>query len=168
MCDLILYVAVKKSAMSGRVILCWSCTEQNQCVLLEDTMQAWTRNSSVSSQALYHRATAPPCLKKMQCSFINTVMRDKMVYKGLLVISFAACFFVFLGVFLQQIMLTLPRAVAHMSRVIRLPPSMWHFYMNRMQRAWIECNKLDWLLSIKQFFTNVWYQKLVASLTLYA
>ena len=60
-------------------------------------MQAWTRNSSVSSQALYHRATAPPfcCLKKMQCSFINTVMRDKMVYKGLLVISFAACFFVF-------------------------------------------------------------------------
>ena len=25
-------------------------------------MQAWTRNSSVSSQALYHRATAPPLL----------------------------------------------------------------------------------------------------------
>ena len=25
-------------------------------------MQAWTRNSSVSSQALYHRATAAPLL----------------------------------------------------------------------------------------------------------
>ena len=65
-----------------------------------------------------------------------TVMRDKIVYTELLVISFAACFFgFFLCVFLQQIMLTLPRAVAHLSRVIRLPPSMWHFYMNRMQRA---------------------------------
>ena len=100
-------------------------------------MQARTRDSSVSSQALYHRATAPPplcCLKKMQC---NTVMRDKIVYTELLVISFAASFFClfFLCVFLQQIMLTLPRAVAHLSRVIRLPPSMWHFYMNRMQRA---------------------------------
>ena len=55
-------------------------------------MQARTRDSSVSSQALYHRATAPPplcCLKKMQC---NTVMRDKIVYTGLLVFSFAACF----------------------------------------------------------------------------
>ena len=29
------------------------------------------------------------------CSFINTVMRDKIVYTGLLVISFAACFFLF-------------------------------------------------------------------------
>ena len=60
-------------------------------------MQAWTRNSSVSSQALYQRATAPPfcCLKKMQCSFINTVMRDKIVYTGLLVISFAVCFLFF-------------------------------------------------------------------------
>ena len=103
-------------------------------------MQAWTRNSSVSNQALYHRATAHPpssppcCLKKMQCSFINPVMPDKIVHMGLLVISFAACFlFVF---FLQQIMLTLPRAVAHLSRVIRLPPSMWHYYMNRMQRAY--------------------------------
>ena len=64
-------------------------------------MQAWTRNSSVSNQALYHRATTHPppppcCLKKMQCSFINPVMPDKIVHMGLLVISFAACFlFVF-------------------------------------------------------------------------
>ena len=61
-------------------------------------MQARTRDSSVSSQALYYRATAPPpicCLKKMQC---NTVMRDKIVYTGLLVISFAVCFFFFLCV----------------------------------------------------------------------
>ena len=37
---------------------------------------------------------------KMQCSFINTVMRERIVYTGLLVISFAACFFGgFLGFF---------------------------------------------------------------------
>ena len=100
-------------------------------------MQARTRDSSVSNQALYHRATAPPTtllFDEMQC---NTVMRDKIVYTGLLVISFAACFFLFfcVCVFLQQIMLTLPRAVGHLSRVIRLPPPMWHFYRNRMQRA---------------------------------
>ena len=40
-------------------------------------------------------------------------------------------------VFLQQIMLTLPRAVANLSRVIRLP-SRWHFYMKRMQRAYAD------------------------------
>ena len=34
---------------------------KDQCFLLEDTMKAWTRNSSVSSQALYHRATSPLC-----------------------------------------------------------------------------------------------------------
>ena len=58
------------------------------------------------------------CLKKMQCSFINPVMSY----------GIASCFFFFFFFFfLQQIMLTLPRAVAHLSRVIRLPPSsMWH------------------------------------------
>ena len=30
------------------------------------------------------------------------------------------------------------------------------------------CSNLDWLLSIKQFFTNVCYHKFVASLTLMA
>ena len=29
-------------------------------------------------------------------------------------------------------------------------------------------SQIDWLLSIKQFFTNVWYHKLEASLTLMA
>ena len=58
-------------------------------------MQAWTRNSSVSSQVLYHRATAPPLLfEENAFSFINPVIPDKIVYTGLLVIS--CCFF---GVF---------------------------------------------------------------------
>ena len=63
-------------------------------------------------------------------------MPDKscIQYTGLLVISIAACLFV---LFLQQIMLTLPRAVANLSRVIRLP-SRWHFYMKRMQRAYAD------------------------------
>ena len=61
-------------------------------------------------------------------------MPEKL-YTGLLVISFAACLSLLLLFFLQQIMLTLPRAVAHLSCVIRLP-SMWHFYMSRMQRAY--------------------------------
>ena len=55
-------------------------------------MQAWTRNSSVSSQVLYHRATAPPLL-------FDAVLLPQLCHTGLLVI-------------LQQLMLTLPRAVA--------------------------------------------------------
>ena len=36
-------------------------------------------------------------------------------------------------------MLTLPRAVAHLSRVISLRlPSMCHFYMKRMQQAYAD------------------------------
>ena len=46
---------------------------------IEDTMQAWTRNSSVSSQALYHRATAPPLLfeeNAMQFYYPSYAIRD--------------------------------------------------------------------------------------------
>ena len=73
-------------------------------------MQAWTRNSSVSSQALYHRATASPFDVKRKC---NVVLLTQLCHTGSRVISFAACFFFVF--FLQQIMLTLPRAVAHLS-----------------------------------------------------
>ena len=59
-------------------------------------MQAWTRNSSVSSQALYHRATAPPLLFE-ECNAV--LLPQLLCHTGLLVI-------------LQQLMLTLPRAVA--------------------------------------------------------
>ena len=52
---------------------------KDQCVLLEDTMQAWTRNSSVSSEALYHRATAPPFAVGRKN---NPVIPDKIVYTG--------------------------------------------------------------------------------------
>ena len=85
-------------------------------------------NASLDPQLLgLKSSTLPPsycaplcCLREMQCSFINPVMLDKIVYTGLLVISFAACFF--FAFFSQQIRLPLPRAVAHLSRVIRLPP----------------------------------------------
>ena len=73
-----------------------------------------------------HSTTEP--LRPPLLMFMNPVMPDKIVYTGLLVISFAAFF-------LQQIMLTLPRAVAHLSCVIRLP-SMWNFHRNRMQQAY--------------------------------
>ena len=46
---------------------------------IEDTMQAWTRNSSVSSQALYHQATAPPLLfeeNAMQFYYPSYAIRD--------------------------------------------------------------------------------------------
>ena len=48
--------------MSGRASYVDPVLSKDQSVLLEDTMQAWTRNSSVSSQALYHWATVPPLL----------------------------------------------------------------------------------------------------------
>ena len=56
-------------------------------------------------------------------------------YTGLLVISIAACLFVLF--FTANYVDTLPRAVANLSRVIRLP-SRWHFYMKRMQRAYAD------------------------------
>ena len=143
MCDLILYVQIKNQlcrdgsscvdpVLSKINASCNASCSRTQCKLGPAIPRSQVKHSTTEP-------LRPPfcCLKKMQCSFINTVTRDKIVYTGLLVISFAACFvlFVFLCVFLQQIMLILPRAVAHLSRVIRLPPSMWHFYMNRMQRA---------------------------------
>ena len=76
-------------------------------------MQAWTRNSSVSSQALYHRATAPLCcLKKMQCSFITPVMPYGI-----------ASYFT----------ATYVDPASSGSRVIRLPPSMWRECNEPMQ-----------------------------------
>ena len=58
-------------------------------------------NASLDPQLLgLKSSTLPPsycallcCLREMQCSFINPVMLDKIVYTGLLVISFAAWFF---------------------------------------------------------------------------
>ena len=54
-------------------------------------MQARTRNSSVSSQALYHRATASPLLFEEG----NVVLLPQLCHTGLLVISFAVFFFFF-------------------------------------------------------------------------
>ena len=110
----------QKSAMSGRAILCWSCTEQRSI-----------------SHARGHSASLDPQLLGLKSSTLlpshcapfavwrkcNVVLLTQLCHTGLLVISFAACFFSF---FLQQNMLTLPRAVAHLSRVIRLLPSMRH------------------------------------------
>ena len=55
-------------------------------------MQAWTRNYSVSSQALYHRATAPPPPFDVERK-CNVVLLTQLCHTGSLVISFAACFF---------------------------------------------------------------------------
>ena len=100
-------------------------------------MQAWTRNSSVSSQALNHRATAPPfcCLKKMQCSFFNTVMRDKIAYTGLLVISFAACFFVFFAGFFTANYVDPASSGSSFELCHKIAAINVAFYINKMQRA---------------------------------
>ena len=90
MCALILYVPVKNQLCRDGPSYVDPVLSKDQCVLLEDTMQAWTRNSSVSSKALYHRATAPPLLSEE-----NAMKFYYPRYTGLLVISFAASFFCF-------------------------------------------------------------------------
>ena len=64
-----------------------SCS-RTQCKLGPATPRSQVKHSTTEP------LRPPPlcCLKKMQC---NTVMRDKIVYTELLVISFAACFFCF-------------------------------------------------------------------------
>ena len=75
-------------------------------------MQAWTRNSSVSSQALYHRATAPPLLFEENAIFITPVMPYGI-----------ASYFT----------ATYVDPASSGSRVIRLPPSMWRECNEPMQ-----------------------------------
>ena len=88
-------------------------------------MQAWTRNSSVSSQALYHRATAPPLLfEEMQCSFITPVMPYGIAS------YFVCCMFFFFVFFFTA---TYVDPASSGSRVIRLPPSMWRECNEPMQ-----------------------------------
>ena len=55
-------------------------------------------------------------------ALLNLLINPVMSYGIASYFPFAACFFFFFFFFLQQIMLTLPRVVAHLSRVIRL----WH------------------------------------------
>ena len=74
-------------------------------------MQAWTRNSSVSSQALYHRATAPPLL------FEENAMQ--FYYPSYMIASYFTATYV--------------DPASSGSRVIRLPPSMWRECNEPMQ-----------------------------------
>ena len=74
----------QKSAMSGRAILCWSCTEQRSTELRPATPRSQVKHSTIEPLRPFC------CLKKMQWSFITP---DN--HTGLLVISFAACFFFF-------------------------------------------------------------------------
>ena len=108
-CALILYVPVKKSAM----ILCWSCTEQRSMCLAQG------HNASLGPQLLgLKSSTLPPSplcyLKKMQCSFITPVMPYGIAS------YFVCCMFFFLFFFYIKLCW-----VAHLSRVIRLPPALW-------------------------------------------
>ena len=61
---LILYVPSTVFQLQRQVFLCWTRTKLGLMFLLKDTTQdageAWTRGPSVSSQALYHWATALP------------------------------------------------------------------------------------------------------------
>ena len=115
-CCLIFFVCVLWFFTSQSKNQLWSYVDpvlnKDQCVLLKDTMQVWARNSSVSSQALYHRA---PFAIWRKC---NVVLLPQLCHTGLLVISFAACFFFFF--FYIKLCW-----VAHLSRVIRLPPALW-------------------------------------------
>ena len=61
---MILYVPVNIFSHVGAGLLCWTSTKQLIGVLLEDIRsdagEALTCNPSISSQALYHCATALP------------------------------------------------------------------------------------------------------------